>query len=377
VILQMRRAGDLALAGIKADASETGCSVLAEFWLTHSVTVECNRAQLLKLTSRKDVGTVNHTKQQIILCLDVSRPLIQADQVESSGFDGSGVDVAVIDTGVDFTHFALTAVAGVQLDFTGEGLGDLHGHGSHCAGIVASQNDKFRGVAPGCTVHDYKILDMNGSGNATNCIAAIQQAVTDGRDVLSNSYGFTHANGAWVCPDGTCVVCQAANAAVAAGVVFVVAAGNDDNDTCSTYDTHINCPGHATDAITVAASNDSDNMARDSYGRLFSSIGPAADGRAKPDITAPGEDIISVRATTGNDMAGIATIIDKDWAQVSGTSQATPHVAGVCALMLEKNARLTPANIKSTLAVTAVNIGVSADEMGAGRVDALAAVNAV
>jgi subtilisin family serine protease len=371
VILQMRRAGDLALAGIKADASETGCSVLAEFWLTHSVTVECNRAQLLKLTSRKDVGTVNHTKQQIILCLDVSRPLIQADQVESSGFDGSGVDVAVIDTGVDFTHFALTAVAGVQLDFTGEGLGDLHGHGSHCAGIVASQNDKFRGVAPGCTVHDYKILDMNGSGNATNCIAAIQQAVTDGRDVLSNSYGFTHANGAWVCPDGTCVVCQAANAAVAAGVVFVVAAGNDDNDTCSTYDTHIGCPGHATDAITVAASDDSDSMAD------FSSIGPAADGRAKPDITAPGVDIISVRATTGNDMNGGATIIDKDWAQVSGTSQATPHVAGVCALMLEKNAALTPANIKSTLAVSAVNIGASADEMGAGRVDALAAVNAV
>jgi serine protease AprX len=369
----VRRAGLKALDRLRPDIKRAAkAEVLNTFWLTRSLLVRSDAAGVVEMASRSDVWSVAHDKPQIAVLLDASRPLIHADQVENTlGITGEDVTVAVLDTGVDFTHAALAPVAGGQFDFSGEGIGDLHGHGTHCAGVIASNDRRRRGVAPGVVLSDYKHLNSVGAGSASTAISAIQQSVTDGIDVTSNSWGFSHANGQWTCPDGQCVICTAANAAVDAGQVFVVAAGNDDNDSCSTFDTHIGCPGHATNAITVAASDKADAMAG------FSSIGPAADGRPKPDITAPGVDIVSARASTGSDMGGQAPVVDAVWCQASGTSQATPHVAGVAALMLERNRRLSPQQIKDVMMKTAVNIGATADEMGAGRIDAFAAVSAV
>lgn len=357
----LRRSGETALKRLVPGLENDHVKVLQTYWLTHSALVEVDRTGLIEAAARRDIKTVNHNKRMIALCLNTSRPLIGADQVEDTlGFDGTGVNVAVCDTGVDFGHTALAPVMGTQQDFTGEGVGDLNGHGTHCGGAVASNDKTNRGIAPGCTLHDYKLMDAGGSAATNVCIAAIQQTVADGIDVTSHSWGFSHGNGAWVCAAGDCVLCVAANNAVAGGVVFVVAAGNEDNDSCSTYDTHLRCPGHAQDPITVAASDDSDAMAD------FSSVGPTVDGRAKPDVTAPGVDINSCEAgtTTG-------------FVELSGTSMATPQVAGLCALLLEKNATLTPAMVKEVLMTTAVDIGATPDEMGAGRVDAVAAVNAV
>lgn len=360
-VAALKRQGNLALKRLTPDLERDGVRTLQALWLTHSVAIEADRAGLLEVAGRDDIRSVNHDKRTIAVCLDASRPLIGADQVETVlGFDGAGVNVAVCDTGVDFAHAALAPVMGAQLDFTGEGTGDLNGHGTHCAGIVASNDAARRGTAPGCRLSDYKLMDGSGSANASECVTAIQQTVADGIDVTSHSWGFSHRDGAWVCKAGECVLCTAADAAVNAGQIFVVAAGNEDNDSCGTFDTHLRCPGHADLPITVAASDDSDAMAD------FSSIGPTVDGRAKPDITAPGVDIASARASTTN-----------DWIEISGTSQATPHVAGVCALMLERNPAVTPQVLKAVIMQTAVNIGATPDEMGAGRVDALAAVNAV
>jgi serine protease AprX len=362
-LLTKRRGGERALQRLWATATETETTVHSALWLTRSLVVSASREQLEAFASRNDVRSINHDKWMFAGLMDVSRPLIRADQVENNlGFDGSGIDVAVLDTGVDFNHSALSLVMGTQQDFTGEGTGDTIGHGTHCAGTIASNDAVFRGVAPGCTVHDYKILAstlMPVMTMASIAITGIQQAVTDARDVLSNSWGFTHADDYWTCPDGNCVVCTAANGAVDSGVVFVVAAGNEDNDSCATYDTHLRCPGHATLPITVAATDDTDAMAP------FSSLGPTADGRAKPDIAAPGVQINSCEAGTTNGFVAF-----------DGTSMATPHVAGVSALMLEKNSALTPQDVKDIIMRTAVNVGHTADEMGAGRVDALDAVNA-
>lgn len=369
----VRRGGVKALDRLRPDIERAEkVEVLNSFWLTRSLLIEGDATAVIELASRSDVRSVAHDKLQIVILLDASRPLIRADQVESTlGITGREVSVAVLDTGVDLTHAALAPVAGSQFDFSGEGPGDLHGHGTHCAGVIASNDRTRRGVAPGVVLSDYKHLNSAGGGSPSTSISAIQQSVTDGIDVTSNSWGFSHANGLWTCPDGQCVLCTAANAAVEAGQVFVVAAGNDDNDTCATYDTHIGCPGHATNVITVAANDKNDGMAG------FSSIGPAADGRPKPDITAPGVDIVSARASTGSDMGGQAPVVNGIWCQSSGTSMATPHVAGVAALMLERNRRLSPQQIKEVMMTTAVNIGATADEMGAGRIDAFAAVNAV
>ena len=371
-VAQLRQRGNAAVSRLVDDIERRGGRIRQTLWLTHSVVCEVTSEQLAALAARNDVRRIDTNKHVVSINLDVSRPLIRADLVEVGGTDGTGINVAVLDSGVDFSHAALSAIAGGQFDFTNppEGTGDLNGHGTHCAGVVASQDGKFRGIAPGATVHDYKHLNLFGRGAPADGIQAIQQAVADNMDVLSNSWGATHADGAWVDPDGTCVLCTAADNAVAAGTVFVVAAGNSNDDSCATYDTHIDCPGNARDAITIGASDDSDIITN------FSSIGPTPDGRQKPDVYAPGHEIISARATTGNDMNGDADPVDDDWIETSGTSMACPHVAGLCALMLDRNTTLTPAEIKEILMSTAVDIGADVNLMGAGRVDAVDAVNA-
>lgn len=371
VMLQQRRHGEGVLAQLSDSLKKRGVEIERTFWLTHSAVVVANDERLADIAARADVSSVAHCKNQILADLDVSRPLIDADVVESSGIDGAEVDVAILDSGVDPSHPEISTNFGTQQDFTGEGIGDLHGHGTHCAGVVASTGVMFRGVAPGATIHDYKLLDMFGSGNSVNCVAAIQQAVADGMDVLSNSWGFSHVNGNWVDPDGTCVLCVAADAAMTAGTVFVVSAGNAGDDNCGTYDTRIGCPGNARLPITVGASDDSDNMAS------FSSPGPTPDGRDKPDVTAPGVDIVSARSSTGSDMNGNAPVIDPTHVEASGTSMSCPHVAGVAALMLQQNPTLLTADVKAVLMATAVDIGAPVVQQGAGRVDARTAVASV
>jgi serine protease AprX len=381
VIGRMQRSGRRAVARLEEALADRPVEILETFWLTHSVSVAAPAAEVVELASRGDVDNVTAVKPQFALALEASRPLIQADQVANSlGFDGNGVTVGVLDTGVDVGHAALSGVVTNQQDFTGlnaagtpaEGIGDMVGHGTHVAGIVASQNEARRGIAPGATIEDLKVLDAAGVADQNCMIGGLTAAVNAGLDVASCSWGFSHGLHGWLDPpaegqqDGTCVLCVAVDNAVAAGVTVVVAAGNEDNDSCRTYDTHIRCPGIAREAITVAASTDADEMAD------FSSIGPTPEGRAKPDVTAPGREIASCRAA-GTSMG---EPIDADWTNSDGTSMACPHVSGVVALMLEKNAALTPAQIKGILMSTAVNIGATANEMGAGRVDALAAVNA-
>ena len=368
----LRRSAELATARVKPELEAWDAEILDTLWITPSVRAVLAADGVERAAARGDVLSVTAVKPRFLLCLDVSRPRIRATQVEGNlGFDGSGITVAVLDTGVDAAHPALEGAVVGQQDFTSEGVGDMHGHGTHCAGVVASRDRKFRGIAPGASILDLKHMDSSGGGTEPAALSAIQAAVTAGADVASNSWGASHANGAWTDPpmagqpDGTCSFCRAADAASAAGVLFVVAAGNDDNDTCATYDTHIGCPGLATTALTVGASDDNDDMAD------FSSLGPTPDGRAKPDVTAPGVDIISARAS-GTSMG---SPIDANWTQDSGTSMATPHVAGVAALMLEKNAAHPPADLKALMIGSAVDIGATPEEMGAGRVDALDAVN--
>jgi serine protease AprX len=359
---------------VEEDLAARGAEVRDTFWITHSVHAVVDSDQLDHVAARADVLSLTAVKPLPLLALDVSRPKIRATQVEGNlGVDGTGVTVAVLDTGVDDTHPALTGgvVVGHQ-DFTGEGVGDMNGHGTHCAGVVASRDATFRGIAPGAQILDIKHLNSVGNGTEPNGLAAIQAAIDAGVDVASNSWGASHADGAWLDPpaagqpDGTCSFCQAANRASDAGVVFVVAAGNDDNDSCATYDTHIGCPGLAANAITIGASDDDDDMAD------FSSIGPTPDGRAKPDVTAPGVDIVSARAAG----TSAGSPVDDNWTEESGTSMATPHVAGLAALILQKNPALTPVEVKDLIIGTAVDIGATPEEMGAGRVDALDAVTA-
>jgi serine protease AprX len=364
---QRQAAADFALESLRADLERRGIDIEQEFWLTHSVLATLTTPEVLAIAARADVSTISSDKPQPVLALNVSRPHIRADQMPP-GISGAGVSVAIVDTGVDASHPDLAGVVGAQQDMTGTAVTrDDVGHGTHCAGIVASQNATFRGIAPGARLIDIRIMSGTGNARPSWATAGLAAAVTSGADVASNSWGYTHRNGAWVDANGTCVVCTAADQAAAMGVVVVVAAGNEGDDICGSYDTIIRCPGIARNVITVGATDDADALA------TFSSTGQTPDGRLKPEIAAPGVGIASLMATTAT-LPG-STFVQPGIISADGTSMAAPHIAGVCALILNKNGGLTPAQVKQLVITSRVSIP-SLPLVWFGRIDALTAVNA-
>jgi serine protease AprX len=274
---------------------------------------------------------------------------------------GAGVTVAVLDSGIDTQHPFLNVAN--SADTSGEGIALPGSHGTHCAGSIASQDVTFAGVAPDVKLLNVKVLRANGSGTHTNITRGIDEALNLGANVLSMSLGFNHLppwsqNGhGWTCADGTCPLCTAVNNAVTAdNVVVVVAAGNEHeraealraHGAATSFDTEISCPGQAREAITVAA-----HTKQTFFPAPFSSQGPTADGRAKPDIAAPGVNISSTipapRDAQGNPLPNPSRA--DLFGRKSGTSMATPIVAGACALLIEqaKPAAWTPAEIRNTL----------------------------
>jgi len=306
-------------------------------------------------------------------------PGLDGDGDSSTAYSASDLVAAVIDTGVDDDHVTLDGgkVLAFQ-DFTEstydaalDAAYDDDGHGTHIAATIAGDGDgdaDGRGVAPGAGIVGLKVLDANGSGYTSDVIAAIEWARTNrvihGIEVINMSLG---SDG---CSDGADAEADAVDAAVAAGIVVAVAAGNEGAGRCT-----IGSPGAVESAITVGAM--ADQGVGGFYMADFSSRGTTLDGRIKPDIVAPGVRIRSARANTTN---GFTTF--------SGTSVASPFVAGVALLMRDQNPALTPAAIKQTLRSTAVDwgrggiattAGTTGPDIdhGAGRLDAHAALAAV
>ncbi len=289
---------------------------------------------------------------------DANITIVGADKVWSSlGSRGKGVTVAIIDTGIDYTHPALGGGFGPAFkviggwDFVNNDADpfDDAGHGTHVAGIVAGDSSTITGVAPDASLIAYKVLGANGSGSDSNVIAAIERTAdpngdgntSDHADVANLSLG-----GSGNPDDPTSV---AIDNATAAGVTFAIAAGN------SGAFHRIASPGTARTAITVGASDLTDKITS------FSSRGPNTKNLAiKPDVVAPGLAILS--SYPGN-----------RYATLSGTSMATPHVAGAAALLKSLHRDWTPAQIKLALMNNATLVADDIMAGGAGRIDAYAA----
>jgi len=288
--------------------------------------------------------------------LDLSVPAIGAPLIWAEGYDGAGVKVGVIDTGIDPRHPDLQGRIGGMADVTGEGVTDLSGHGTHVAGIIAgtggAQGGRYRGVAPGAQLFIAKALRSDGSGAMSDSIAGLEWAVGQGVHVVNLSLGASPPG------DGTDALSEACDAAALKGFVICVAVGNDGPGEGT-----VGPPGCAHHVITVGASGRDDSVA------AFSSRGPTLDGRDKPDVLLPGDGIVSCRAK-GTD-AGEA--VGDMYTRLSGSSMAAPHASGVAALLLQARPSLTPQQVKAALEGSALDVGAGRCDQGAGRVDAFRA----
>jgi serine protease AprX len=316
--------------------------------------------------------------------LDHVDMVTNADLAWSSGLDGTGIGVAVVDSGVDQIPDLNTAdqtasrVVYSESFVVGDSTtADAYGHGTHVAGIVAGNarasttayyKGVYKGIAPNAQIINLRALDQNGSGTDSTVISAIQQAIQ-----LQSTYNIRVLNlslGRGVFESYTLdPICQAVEAAWQSGIVVVAAAGNSGRD--NSQGTHgygsITVPGNDPYVITVGASNMHNSFSQAAQTvASFSSKGPTLiDHVVKPDLLAPGNQVVSSLApgsyiptnyprfdvypcdptlTTCNSTEGPASYL-----RLSGTSMASPAVSGAVALLLQQNPQLAPDQVKARL----------------------------
>lgn len=297
----------------------------------------------------------------------VSTPQVGAPEAWDAGHTGDGVTVAVLDTGVDAEHpdLADAVVASADFSESASGADDLFGHGTHVAGIITgngkASGGKIVGVAPDAQILNGKVLDDFGSGSYSMIIPGMEWAAAKGADVVNMSLGLP---GGYT--DGTDPLALAVNEISAANdLLFVLAAGNEGGYTTVTT------PGSADLALTVSAVDAADAPT------WFTSRGPRIDGAAKPDLAAPGEEILAPNAAYPEST-------NEAYIAYSGTSMATPHVAGVAALLLDARPELGSQELKSILVGSAEDVSASVNldgspvsvfDVGSGRVFAPSAID--
>ena len=273
---------------------------------------------------------------------------------QQTGYDGSGVTVAVIDTGIDSTHAGLDDLDDDDSTHDPKVIGfydpvnnpdktngteiqayDDQGHGSHCAGTVAGTGAptfEHPGMAPQAYLVGVKVLDAGGSGSFATVMAGMEWTV-DNRFKFNIRAASMSLGGPgpieWTSSEEDSVN-RYANEMVRAGITMLIAAGN------SFASAQIGTPGSAEDVITVGALDKNTAIA------VYSSQGPTEEGRVKPNIAFVGSDVMSVQHNSGD-----------GYVAFSGTSMATPGVAGTVALMLQANPDLSPFDVRNILQETA------------------------
>ena len=273
---------------------------------------------------------------------------------ENTGYDGSGVTVAIIDTGIDGNHSGLDDQDDDPSTYDPKIIGfydavnnpsltngtevfpyDDQGHGTHCAGTTAGTGAptfEHPGMAPQANLVGVKVLDAGGSGSFATVMAGMQWTVDHRYEynirAASMSLGGPGAI-EWTSSEEDSVN-RYANEMVRAGVAMFIAAGNNG------VSAQIGTPGSAEDVITVGA------LDKDTSIAIYSSQGPTEEGRIKPNIAFVGSDVMSAEANSGDGYVGF-----------SGTSMATPGAAGVAALMYQANPDLSPFDIRNIMQETA------------------------
>ena len=389
-------------------------SSVRSLWSANTLYFEATKPAILDLAERTDIETITlNTQHQWIAEVETPTPAsatrettpnitkVKADQVWELGYTGKGVVVAVVDSGVNYNHLDLADHlwdGGEEFPHHGYDIVnddndpmDDKGHGTHCAGTVLGDGTagSLTGMAPEATLMCVKSIRGDGFGGAVNIAGGMEWSVEHGCDLISMSLGMV---GAGVADKE--ILRRTCEAILDAGIVALVCAGNEGmNILLMMYPIPNNVrvpascpppyldpdqmanPGPLSCVVAVGAVNYNDAAAD------FTSQGPVTwqdtefgdyaynpgIGLIRPDVCAPG---VGIKSLDYENTSG--------YTNMDGTSQATPCVAGIVALMLQKNPDLTPAEICRILEETSVKLTPTKSNItGVGRVDALAAVNAV
>lgn len=268
------------------------------------------KADSITATPLKNIHTLAQTKNWGI-------STIKAPAAWANGYTGKGVKIAVLDSGAG-PHSDLVLSGGVS--FVGTGYNDVYGHGTHTAGIIAAQNNTIGivGVAYDSSLYEAKVLSDTGGGSVSNAIAAIDWAIANKMDIISMSFSTPTYSQAFkdVC-----------DKAYAAGILLVASAGNT-----GTLQTRY--PSGFSSVIAVGATDSTNTIAS------YSTFGPQVE------IAAPGSSIYS-------------TYLNNGYAYMSGTSMATPFVAGALAIMKQENPTFTNVQLRNLLNQSALDLGTS------------------
>ena len=417
------------LSFLQSEEKKGNVSDISSLWISNSIVCRANRDIIVEVANRADVAMIGLNKEVQMLCNNVefdahqavatinsNSPYphvsqVNAPKVWEQGYTGKNVVVAILDSGINGEHYDLKDhLWQGYADTDGDGeaddlihgwnyttddaagnanITDDYGHGTHCAGIICGDGTvgNIAGVAPDATLMTLKIVNRGGGGSPAQMIRGVQFAIENGANIISISSGFKAHQIDKAAKEN---LRRAFEATLESGVIAFVAAGNDGNSfgVPNNVDFPAACPppylhpdqqmnaGGLSSVVCVGAVDADDKYAS------FSSQGPVTwqgtiyndylyddthIGLIRPDICAPGDWIHSLKHDE-NDKYKIN----------SGTSQATPCVAGVAALMLEKNNTLTPADICRIMENTAKKLSETKNNLtGSGRVDALKAVEAV
>ena len=303
--------------------------------------------------------------------------IIESGWAHEHGYLGQGIGVAIVDTGItlhkDFTEGGNRVVAFVDLINRRSEPYDDNGHGTHVAGIIGgngySSKGKYKGVAPECNFIGVKVLDHRGDGNISDVLAGLQWVIDNRKRynirIVNISVGTSSKDNL----DENSLLVQGVNAVWDHGIVVVVAAGNNGPGPMS-----ISTPGISRKVITVGSSDD--NISVEVFGNKrakdYSGRGPTPFCIKKPDIVAPGSNIISCNInrysnrTKGGEIRLASSDSPMMYTVKSGTSMATPVVSGAIALLFSAHTELTNREVKLRLRGCAVDLGLHWEKQGWG-----------
>jgi len=307
-----------------------------------------------------------HKNTNIAAQMNTAKKTVKADLVNNKGYTGHGVSICILDTGIcpikDFNYPDNRIIAFKDFIKNKSMPYDDNGHGTHVAGIAAGNvflsNKKYSGIAPEANIIALKILDKDGQGNSADVLGGLQWILENKKKfnikLINLSIGTNDE-------DKNDPLIKAVENLWDSGITVVIAAGNNGPEKSS-----VTSPGVSKKVITVGASDDHKTVSI--WGDTlinFSGRGPTFECVVKPDIIAPGANIISCRSHDAKNLR----LINNNYAIMSGTSMSTPIVTGAIALLLQKKPDLAPNQIKLKLKKSTVNLNYAQNQQGWGLID--------